>query len=336
MLHSAAVAIVIAGGFLALNTGRAGAQESSKTPIEFDSKLSVGCRDVTPKDFAQANPDHRILEANVRVSANFSISETSIDSIVYRFVMPAGVELADYLPKTELASDVSGPIETSRNAASKQGLVVVFEGGAKVGYRIPSVLEVGANVSGSRREETAGEVSSGVQMKLLPPRQLIVAAGTEARGTTLYFKLRPFSQITLEGEKEFACLMIVPKEWSGSYIKLECIALAKDTRAVGVEQDLGIGVYPLGDRLAKARVEKSARAVERRKSIPEVFSSHSKSPAVATETAPAPPPASTIVAKWQNDRNASNTIEFFPDGTSANSLRWEPTTARTASWKEGV
>jgi hypothetical protein len=237
------------------------AEEPKPSAVEFDTKLSFACREVTPEDFASANKDRKIVEAPLRISANLAIDEKDLDSIVYKLHMPPSVEIVDYLPKTELASDIAGPIETQQKTSARTGMVVSFEGGGKVGYRMPAVVDAAASASGKRTDERANEVNSGVQMRLLPPKQLIVAAGTQNRGQTLYFKLRPFSQITLEGEREFACLLVVPKDWSGECITLDCSAYAKSAREAVARQTIGIGLYASGDDVARVRVETLAKVI---------------------------------------------------------------------------
>jgi hypothetical protein len=241
--------------------GTSSADEPRGKPraIEFDSKLSFPCREVTPKDFALANRDRKVVEATLRISANFAIDEKEIESIVYRIMLPSHLEIADHLPKTELVTDVVGTVDSRQQTATRTNLLVSFEAGGKIGYRLPTVLEAEARASGGGKDEKANEVSSGVQVRFLPPRQLLIAAGTQDRGQTLYFKLRPFSQTTLEGEKEFAFLLVVPREWAGDNAVLDCTAYQKGYKDVVAQQALGVGLYMSGDRDARVRVEKLAR-----------------------------------------------------------------------------
>jgi hypothetical protein len=57
--------------------GRLAAQEQGTTarPIDFDAKFSFQCKDVTPKEFMHANKDSKIVEASIRISANFTIDK---------------------------------------------------------------------------------------------------------------------------------------------------------------------------------------------------------------------------------------------------------------------
>jgi hypothetical protein len=231
---------------------------SGPAAISFDCRLSFPCRETTPKEFASNHKDRKVVEATLRVSANFAIPEGEVESLVYRIMLPAHVEIADYLPKTELAAEVSGTIDTERQTTNKSNMVVSFEAGGQVGYRLPTV-QAEAKASVGVHDDRATEVRSSVQTKFLPPKQLIVASGTQNRGKTLYFKLRPFSQVTLEGEKEFAFLLVVPKAWAGDSVILDCTAFRKGYKEVVTHQSMGIGLYLLGDEEARARVEKLAR-----------------------------------------------------------------------------
>lgn len=316
MMRRAAALVLAAVGF----AGMTAAADEPGTPgrsIEFDSKLSFPCREVTPKDYAAAHQDRKVVEATIRISANFIIEEKEIESLVYRLVLPDHLEIADYLPKTELASDVSGTVNVDERRGSRTSMMVSYEAGGKVGYRVPGA-DAEARASAAGRGEKGSEVSSGVQVKFLPPKQLIVAAGTQNRGQTLYFKLRPFSQITLEGEKEFAFLLLVPRDWAGDSIVLDCAAYQKGYKDVAARQAMGVGLYMIGDAATRARVEKLAREAK-------------PSPASLTAprsqgTAAAPPPAGAdgltlerLAGKYTFSTGAANetTGTFTKDG------KWE-------------
>ncbi|OWK36802.1 hypothetical protein [Fimbriiglobus ruber] len=288
--------------------------------IVFDSKLSFPCRDVTPKDFSAANKDRKVVEATLRVSANFAIEEKEIESVVYKLMLPDHVEIADYLPKTELASDVSGTVDTQQKVASKTSMIVSFEAGGKIGYRIPTALEVEGHASGASKDKKANEVSSGVQVKFLPPKQLVVAAGTQDRGQTLYFKLRPFSQITLEGEKEFAFLLVVPKEWAGECIVLDCAAYQKGYRDIVAKQAMGIGLYMHGDGATRTRVEQLAKEAKTSTASLLATKNEPAGPAEAVKSVPTGPASLTCEKcagkyTFSHQKLYETTATFTKDGT---------------------
>jgi hypothetical protein len=233
--------------------------DEPKPLVDFDTNVSFVCRDVTPKDFPAASPESKVVESSIRVSANFTANEKDIESIVYKIKLPSGVEIADYLPKTEVATDIASNIDRRQNNSSKDGMVVSLEAGGKVGFKLPAGFEADVSGSAGRKVDQNTEVTSAIQVSQLPPKQLVTAAGTEDRGQTIYFKLRPFSQKTLEGNRDFAILLIVPKAWSGDHVELRCLAWKKGFEPVVVEKVMDFALVMRGDASAKRRLEDEVR-----------------------------------------------------------------------------
>ncbi|HPM83158.1 MAG TPA: hypothetical protein PLF81_20795, partial [Candidatus Anammoximicrobium sp.] len=80
--------------------------------VSFDVMPTVGCRDVTTAEFAEANPDERLIEAHVEVSSLIRQgNEGDLLQYFYRFDSPRRtMRIVDYTPKTTLASDVAGNV----------------------------------------------------------------------------------------------------------------------------------------------------------------------------------------------------------------------------------
>jgi hypothetical protein len=138
--------------------------------------------------------------------------------------------------------------------------VVALEGGANVGFMLPYNIGAKINVGGRVNTEEADQLSSNVKMSLLPPKKLITMASTQDGGRTLHFKLKQFNQITLEGDKDFAFLAAVPKDWKGDCFMLECTAFLKGTQNAAAQKTLKIGLYNSGDSAARMQVEAAAKA----------------------------------------------------------------------------
>src|SRR5262245_35344688 len=102
-----ALLVLVVFGCLAIPAARA------QSPVDVDTKLFWSCREVSLPGFADSQPDRKIIEASIRISANFLVDEKQVDFVMYRFNVPASLELLDYLPKTELATDVAGPVTTT-------------------------------------------------------------------------------------------------------------------------------------------------------------------------------------------------------------------------------
>jgi hypothetical protein len=219
--------------------------------------FSFPCRDKTPKEFAdvKVNRERKIIEASIRVSATFAVAEDQVDRIEYRLKMPEFFEICDYLPQTKLDTNIVGPVAVGRGETAKSLTVVAAEGGGGVKFDF-----VNANVSGKASTEKANEVTSNVQMSLVPPKQLVTMTSTQDGGRTLLFKLKPFSLITLEGDKDFAFLAAVPKDWKGDCFTLECAAFLKGSQTAAAKKSFMIGLYSSGDLVTKKQVEAIAKA----------------------------------------------------------------------------
>lgn len=211
----------------------------------FDSRPSVACKNVTPADFAKKNDQQHVVEATLKISANLRVKEDQLDTLRYEIRLPDSLEVADFLPKTEVDTEVAGPIETTSATKDQRGVQVSVEGTASVHY----LAVASGSVSGKAAGEASQSTASGVEMKLLPPKKVVLAAGTEERGKVLYYKLHPYNQITLEGEKQFGFLLVVPNDWKGNCVELRCVATRKDGSSR--TNEMKVGLYPDSDLKAK-------------------------------------------------------------------------------------
>src|SRR4051794_11404908 len=77
-----------------------------KTPaalaVRFDVGKSFAWRDVTPADFGKTNPNSKVVEVPLRISAGFLTDEKNIEAIIYEIKIPQPLQIQDYLPKLEL------------------------------------------------------------------------------------------------------------------------------------------------------------------------------------------------------------------------------------------
>jgi len=101
----------------------------------------------------------------------------------------------------------------------------------------------------------------------VPPKQLFLASGTTNRGHGVFFKLKPSSQASLEGQKEFVCLFIVPKDWRGDYACIACRAKGYNRSLWTRVEECGtaevcVGLYLRGDPEARQAAKQLARAYE--------------------------------------------------------------------------
>ena len=229
--------------------------------VHFDVSYSVECRDVTPKEFAESNPQSKIIEARFQVSSLIQRGEQSdVAELMYLVWSPENrLRVVDFEPKTQMGSEVTDAIqviETGEKASS-------FDGGVNVKFEPWAGVHVSPSAGASRvsKKKTEQKYSK------LPAKRLVVASGTTRREHGVFFKLKPSTQDSLEGRKEFVCRFVVPKGWRGDYVYVDCTATSQDRTPWSSPDDCGsrrvfVGLYLQGDAEAKEAAERPAYALE--------------------------------------------------------------------------
>lgn len=172
-------------------------------------------------------------------------------------------QVVDYLPKTTLDSRVTGNVNVNMNENSRSSLDFDASGYYK--------SLTGAYLTGSFQNEH----KLNAQFQMLPPRELLMAAGTVQRGKGVYFKLRASSQNTIEGEKVFVVVARVPRYWRGDVARIRCEAHGKSAFIFGAmeesvtlaSQDFLVALYQTGDELARTQAERFIAAEERLRTV---------------------------------------------------------------------
>ncbi len=217
--------------------------------VQFDVATMVACRDVTTVSFAEANPDERLVEVRLVISSLLR-SGSEDDLVEYFFVIDSperAMLVEDYLPKTTLATDVVGSIGVERKDERIRTI------GLDVSTDIIDQVKATA---AAKQTKSKGEC---VHFNRLPALDLLSASGTMNRGAAAYFKLKPSSQSSLEGAKEFVLVLRVPAGWRGDYIRVQCDAVGYDRGVVRQFDQRGncgrgeffVALYAEGDLPAK-------------------------------------------------------------------------------------
>lgn len=232
--------------------------DASPPRVSFDSDPLVACRDVTPTEFAEANPDERLVRADIQVSSLIrNGGERDLIQYFYRVESPEEtIRIVDYSPKTTMASDVAGNISVERKKEKTNHIGMALTGSIDWPVRVTGSGDVGSKSNNVERYE------------LLPEKFAVAASGTVRRGYGVYFKLKPSRSTTLEGSKRFALVFRVPKEWRGEYVHFSCTAVGfrrgvvapLDERTVCGARRFVIALYAQGDTSAKLAAERLARA----------------------------------------------------------------------------
>ncbi len=207
---------------------------------EFDVNYLVGCRNVTTPEFSELSPDEKLLEARFRFSFLLHAGEKKgrLTQLLYRIESPEqNLRIIDYLPKTTLSTNVVGKVGVQRSEDSNYSL----------GINVQGKYEALANGNVSGKAATSS--GSKLQYELLPPLELLGAAGTTGRASGVYYKMRPSNRASLEGAREYTMVFRVPVEWRADYVVVRCEAVCESGDRK--QADFIVALYEEGDLEAR-------------------------------------------------------------------------------------
>lgn len=241
---------------LSLASGRFA--EASSPRVEFDVPLVIACADVTTDEFSAQHPRHRLLEATFEISSLVSRgTEADLVEYVYRFVSPrTSVRVADYRPRTTLASDYAGGINIEKKGEKSKSTGIALNGAWDHLVQASGNSSLGTKQTDSERYE------------LVAPLEAVTASGTLLNSQGVYFKLRRSRQLNLEGSKVFTILFSAPYDWQGSLLQVDCRARGYDrgvVRQLDELTDCGLAslrvvLVGAGDETSRALGEDFVRA----------------------------------------------------------------------------
>jgi hypothetical protein len=226
--------------------------------LQFDAQNRIGCRDVTPAEFAALNPDERLVEARFQVSALLQRGgEDDLVQLVYRIVsLRRTMRVVDYVPKTVLATDVADKVAVEEHTDRDEHFAF--------GLAAPTTWTGKATANGELNVKS----QQSRRYELLPPLTMIAASGTTDRGYGVYFKVKPSRRWSVEGSQELRVVFRVARDWRGDCVHLTCQAAGtlrtpvpplSETITCGVRR-FTIALYAEGDLAAKAAAERLVRA----------------------------------------------------------------------------
>lgn len=237
--------------------------EAKPPRVRFDTAPSVACREVTDDEFASVNPGERLLEAKFEISSLLdSGSEADLTEFFFRMTSPQqSFRIADYSPRTKLASEYVGGIAIEKKQEDSKGVGLAVAGGW-----------AGAHVTGHGDAGTKNTLTT--KYELVAAAESVTASGTIQSGYGVYFKVRRSRQDTLEGAKEYQLIFRAPRQWRGDILQVHCEArgmqrgivhqLDEEVRC-GFSQ-FPIALYLVGDEEAKSIAEQFAKSNHRLRS----------------------------------------------------------------------
>lgn len=200
---------------------------ASDPKVAFDVSYVVACRDITPEEFAVAHPGRRLIEAHVQVSVRLLEGrEEGLHEIVVEITSPERrLHVVDFAPKTEVTSEIEGTFQIVETKEEANSLEASLGGNVALEYG----LAKGQAAPRAGAAHTSRQLATETYHRL-PPKQLLLAAGTMNRQHGVFFKLKPSSQASLEGVHEFRCHYLVPDTWRGDWIEVACRARTPSRR----------------------------------------------------------------------------------------------------------
>jgi hypothetical protein len=225
--------------------------------VVFDMPYAVSCKDVTPPEFNSSNPDDKLVEIRLGISSLLNAgSEKDLSQYFIRVEVPQRtMAISDFLPKSTHEA---------------------LQGNTTITKNSETTFSLGVNITGHYQALAGTAITPGVSQKngscvkfdLLPPLETVTASGTILRGSGVYFKLKSSDRNLLEGEREFALIVRVPKGWRGDYLHVRCEAegIARglisslDQRQPCGQRDFLIALYLEGDSEARRAAEDLSRA----------------------------------------------------------------------------
>ncbi|MCE9527142.1 MAG: hypothetical protein K8R36_13935 [Planctomycetales bacterium] len=294
----AVTSVLILGGLLVVAIFAAPAQ-AQLPRVAFDMPYAVSCRDVTPPEFATANPGDKLIEVKLGISSLLQAGkEKDLAQYFIRMETPQRtMQVHDFLPKTAHES---------------------LQGNTTITKNSETTLSLGINITGHYQALTGTAITPGISQKngscvkydLLPPLETVTASGTILRGSGAYFKLKSSERNLLEGERDFALIVRVPRGWRGDYLHVRCeaegisrgLVSSLDQKQVCGQRDFLISLYLEGDLEARRAAEELSRAEVKLRNIAHVKAKeiHQRvSPSFSSQIGLSSSPSTSIPSDWQ-------------------------------------
>jgi hypothetical protein len=224
--------------------------------VHFDMPYAVGCRDVTPPDYATLHPGQKLVEAKLEISALLTAGhEKDLTQYFIRVDSPQRtLTIADYLPKTKHESIASAV--TQQNSTEKVAALGINLSGKYELLALP-----GPSVGIGEKK------TSSVKTELLPPLETVAASGTLLRGSSVFFKIKATPRNLLEGTREYALVLAVPAAWRADFVRVRCDAEGIRRGMVSTfdepmqcgQREFLVSLYQEGDEAARQIAENFAR-----------------------------------------------------------------------------
>lgn len=222
-----------------------GRLNEAEAQVVFDVNSVVPTRSVESIGMLARMPQSRFVEVQLETSALFQPAwSEAIQEITIRAVSRHNdVRVADYSPRTEMQSDIFGPMQIAVDTEH------VREGSLQGAGGYPGI----GSASGFAYQMAAGQQS--VHFAKKPALEMVTASGTLQRQQGVYFKQRRSTQATLEGSRTFRIIFEVPETWRADLLDVTMDAIgyehpkSRNSKTLS-SQRFVVAVYQEGDDVA--------------------------------------------------------------------------------------
>lgn len=236
-----------------LKPGISSGQSDLPPRIRFDVPAMVTCREITTEEFANTHSLEKLLEVRLTTSSLLATGTDRCIRELFFFVYSPerSFEIVDFSPQTTLITEFASPIDESQNQ----------ENSNSAGLNLTPNLELAgkANITASLSDRQA----TTKRISRLPPKQLAVASGTQNRGTAVYFKMKPSTQLTLEGTQDILLMIKVPIAWRADVMHVHCSGITADDEDGPFQRsrsDFVVPIHLAADAPARIQCEELSRA----------------------------------------------------------------------------
>ncbi|AMV35003.1 hypothetical protein VN12_22950 [Pirellula sp. SH-Sr6A] len=236
--------------------------------VAFDVNPVVAAREVGQLGIMGQMPNSRMVEVQLDVSALFTPGDSSrVTEFTVKMVSRhEDVQVADYSPRTELQSEILGPMQITQDSDRVREAAIRGMGG------YPGAGTIQGYAYG---HDNAHET---VIYAKKPAMELSTASGTLDRRRGVYFKVKQSSQSTLEGARPFRIVFEVPSSWRADLLDVTIEAVGLDTpaskrpRVLSVQQFV-VAMYQEYDEHAAGAATQYARQQQRLASYARMYAS---------------------------------------------------------------
>src|SRR4051812_7507850 len=205
--------------------------------VEFDDAPTAECRDVTPPQRLTLYPHQRVIEVALPVSVRFhGATMDDVEELAIEVKgAAANLRVVDFSPATQLVSDIAREIELTTTTKK----IRAFD--ASLGGTIPIPgAEAIAHLTPSMSADLSNSDIATEKFNRLPPKHAIVVSGTSSEGRGVFYKLKRYSQTSLEGLHELSITFVAPRTWQWSELRVDCAARG-ERKMLWIKQDATIG-----------------------------------------------------------------------------------------------